>query len=130
MILFLNNIQGLVYNFTIKGGEMRESRWDRLYGMIAEQFKIEQEFSQEIEVSRGVKGKQEMVVFSSSQARMKLERTVRPRVVRMKSYYSRTTYRGAHQEPEYSKTETVEIIRLYRWNNKTNNWEEINLNKL
>lgn len=109
---------------------MRESRWDRLYGMVAEKFGVEQEYSREIEVSRGVKGKQETIVFSTPKGIMKLEKTVKPKVEKVKYHYSRKTYRGAYQELQYSHTETVETIKLYQWNKRINNWEEVNLDRL
>lgn len=109
---------------------MRESRWDRLYGRIVTKFKIEKESTEETEIGKGIKKRQETIIFSTPGGRMKLQRIVRPKIERIKYRYSRLTHRGTSQEPQYSPTETVEIITLYQWNRITNQWEDVNLNGL
>ncbi len=61
---------------------------------------------------------------------MRLERLVKPKPIRVKSYYSRRTSRGAYQEVEYSPTEMVEVIKPYQWDQRTSTWKEIDFNKL
>jgi hypothetical protein len=109
---------------------MQESRWEKLYEIIDNKFGIEKGTVKEVEIKEGVKGKKETIIFSTPKGKMRLERLIKPKVERVKSYYSRRTARGAHQEAQYSSTETVEVIKLYQWNQRTNIWKEIDFNKL
>jgi len=109
---------------------MDNSKWGRLRHKISNVFGIAKEYSEEKEIKKGIKEKKEVLIFFISGREMKLERTIRPKVENVKYIYSRLTYRGAHQEYQYSSTETVEIMKLYQWDKKTNNWAEINLDKL
>ena len=109
---------------------MKESRWERIYKMIDGKFGIEKEMVEEREIKEGIKGKKETIIFSTPKDKMRLERLIKPKVKRVKSYYSRRTSRGAYQEIEYSSTEMIEVIRLYQWNQRINAWEEIYFNKL
>jgi len=109
---------------------MQESRWERLYEMIHNKFGIEKESIEEIAIKEGVRGKRETITFSTPKGKMRLERLIKPRVERVKSHYSRRTARGTYQEFQYSPTETVEVTKLYQWNQGTSTWKEIDFNKL
>jgi len=109
---------------------MLESRWERLYGMINNKFGIEEESAEEIAIKKGVKGKRETITFSTPKGKMRLERLVEPRIEGVKSHYSRRTARGAYQEIQYSLTETVEVIKLYQYDQRTKTWKEMNFNQL
>lgn len=109
---------------------MRESHWERLYEMINSKFGIKEESVEEVEIKEGIKGKRETIIFFTPKGKMRLERLFKPKIERVKSYYSHRTSRGAYQEAEYSPTETVEVIKLYHWNQRTSTWKEIDFNKL
>ena len=98
--------------------------------MIYNKFGIEKESTEKLEIREGVERKRKTITFSTPKGKMQLERLVKPKVERVKSYYSRRTARGVHQEVRYSSTETVEVIKLYQWDQRTSTWKEIDFNKL
>src|SRR5512139_3343851 len=67
----------------------------------------------------------ESVVWNGAQGRMKLTRTTRPLVVDKKTHYSGRIGGGTSVEFVYSDTETTSRVRLYRWDEPANDWEEI-----
>lgn len=109
---------------------MQKSRWDRIYDLVYNKFGIIEESVKEIEFQKGVKGIEETLVFISPKGKMKLSRLVKPKLDKIKYHYFRRTSHGARQELHYSSTETVEIIKLYCWNQQTQKWEEVNLVEL
>ncbi len=72
----------------------------------------------------------ESVVWTGPQGRMKLDRVTRPLVVDKKMHYSGRIGGGTHVEYVYSKTETTSRVRLFRWNDTSNDWEEVDANEL
>ena len=109
---------------------MSGSRWERIYDLVYDKFGIKEEFAREIDMKKGEKGKEEVIVFLSPKGKMKLVRLIKPKVMEIKHHYSRRTSRGAYQEACYSPTEKVETIKLYLQDRKTEKWEEINLSGL
>lgn len=109
--------------------KFQESRWKKLYEKISDEFGIEEESSRKLRLMRGTGAYRDAITFSTPRGRMKLERTVKPKVVDVKFHFSRKTNRGSYQEVEYSPTEIVEIIKLYRWDNLGNRWREVDIEK-
>ena len=72
----------------------------------------------------------ESVVWQSPQGRMKLTRTTRPLVVDKKLHYSHRIGGGSSVEYVYSKTESTSRIRLFKWSERLNDWEEIDAGAL
>jgi len=110
---------------------MLRSRWERIYDFVCDKFNIKEELKKEIEFEKGLKGKEETVIFQSSdKGKMKLVRLIKPKVEEIKYHYARRTSRGAHQTIRYSPTETIEIIKMYRLDQRTGRWEEVELTDL
>lgn len=67
----------------------------------------------------------ESVAWTGPQGKMKLARTTRPLVVDKKMHFSNRAGGGTHVEYVYSKTESTSRVRLFRWNEGTTDWEEV-----
>jgi hypothetical protein len=72
----------------------------------------------------------ETVVWTGPQGKMKLARTTRPLVVDKKTHFSNRIGGGTHVEYIYSKTESTSRVRLYRWNEATSDWVELDAAEL
>ena len=101
---------------------MNDERWEEVLRRLDRQFGNLEFDETEDEETRAVL---ESVVWSGAQGRLKLTRTTRPLVVDKKLHYSSRAAGGTHVEYVYSDTETTSRIRLYRWSDPANDWEEI-----
>jgi hypothetical protein len=72
----------------------------------------------------------ETVVWTGPQGKMKLARTTRPLVVDKKTHFSNRAGGSTHVEYVFSKTETTSRVRLFRWIEATNDWEEVDASEL
>ena len=110
---------------------MQKLKWERLYDMISEKYHIERETKKEIPLEKGgIKELQRVIIFSTPKGKMKLEILIKPRVEDTKYFYHRRTDRGARQTTTYSPTEKTEIIKLFLFNQNSEEWEEIDVGKL
>lgn len=101
---------------------MNDQRWEEVLRRLDKQFgNLEFDEVEEEETQTVI----ESVTWSSAQGRMKLTRTTRPLVVDKKTHFSNRAGGGTHVEYVYSKTETTNRVRLYRWSEPVNDWEEI-----
>jgi len=72
----------------------------------------------------------ESVVWTSPQGKLRLARTTKPLVVDKKMHYSNRAGGESHVEYIYSKTETTSRVRLFKWSDALNDWEEIDATAL
>lgn len=106
---------------------MNDQRWEEVLRRLDKQFgdlefdEVEDEETQTVV---------ESVTWTSPQGRMKLTRTTRPLVVDKKTHYSSRIGGGTHVEYVYSKTETTNRVRLYRWIEPANDWEEVDASSI
>ncbi len=101
---------------------MNDQRWEEVLRRLDRQFGGLEFDEIEDEETRAVT---ESVVWRSPHGRMKLTRTTRPMVVDKKLHYSNRAGGGSYVEYVYSDTETTSRIRLYRWSDPADDWEEI-----
>jgi len=101
---------------------MNDQRWEEVLRRLDRQFGNLEFDEVEDEETRAVV---ESVTWKSPQGRMKLTRTTRPLVVDKKLHYSNRAGGQSFVEYVYSDTETTSRIRLYRWSDAQNDWEEM-----
>ena len=101
---------------------MNDQRWEEVLRRLDRQFGSLEFDEIEDEETHAVV---ESVAWRSPMGRMKLTRTTRPLVVDKKLHYSNRAGGGSYVEYVYSDTETTSRIRLYRWSDALNDWEEI-----
>ena len=101
---------------------MNDQRWEEVLRRLDKQFGGLEFDETEDEETHTVL---ETVVWTSPVGRMKLARSTRPLVVDKKLHYSNRAGRESHVEYVYSKTETTSRVRLYRWSEAGNDWQEM-----
>lgn len=106
---------------------MNDQRWEEVLRRLDRQFGNLEFDESEDEETHAVS---ESVTWQSPAGRMKLVRTTRPLVVDKKTHYSNRAGGGTHVEYVYSKTESTSRIRLFRWSEPQNDWEEIDAGAL
>ncbi len=103
-----------------KTQDMTDQRWEQVASLIQQHMTVEEHDSGELESEPGTV---EWYVFSNPTGRMRLERYVRPRVTGSHMITSKRAGAGGREEKEYSDSETVSFIKLWKWEN--NDWKEI-----
>jgi hypothetical protein len=106
---------------------MNEQRWEEVLRRLDKTFGNLEFDETEDEETHAVA---ESVVWVSPQGKMRLVRTTKPLVVDKKLHYSNRAGGGSHVEYVYSKTESTSRIRLFRWSDPLNDWEEIDATAL
>jgi len=106
---------------------MNDQRWEEVLRRLDKHFGNLEFDESEDEETRAVA---ESVTWQSPQGRMRLVRTTRPLVVDKKTHYSNRAGGGTHVEYVYSKTESTSRIRLFKWSDPLNDWEEIDATSL
>ena len=79
----------------------------------------------EDEHNNPVKGKIEQLKFTGPLGKMKLERTTKPRVIDKQTLHSNRAGSGVRVNYVYSKDETSQFMKAYKWNEENEEWEEI-----
>ncbi|HET7903695.1 MAG TPA: hypothetical protein VFM17_03955 [Candidatus Eisenbacteria bacterium] len=101
---------------------MNDQRWEEVLRRLDKQFG-DLEFDEiEDEATRAVV---ESVVWKGPAGRMKLTRTTRPLILDSKRHFSNRAGAGSHVEYTFSKTEISSKVRLYKWSEPANDWEEL-----
>lgn len=101
---------------------MTDEQWEAII------YRAEKQFGS---VERGkealteVQGWIEWIEFDGHQGRMRLERTIRPRVVSEHTTFSKRIGSGVTVKKVYDPEEVVSFMRAYRWNEGNDVWEEI-----
>lgn len=114
---------------------MTDEKWENLIFMIEEKFGVVQRKKEKIEVaqtstSQPVLGEKESIEFDSPQGRMKLERTARPKVLDKKVLSTKRIGGRVAVDYVYSQEEKTYRVKLYRFNEKENNWQEVDVDFL
>ena len=68
------------------------------------------------------KGKIETIIFASPMGRMKIIRTTTPRVLDRKTVYSNRIGGKVAVQYEYSDSEMVDTMRIFRWDENREEW--------
>jgi hypothetical protein len=106
---------------------MNDQRWEEVLRRLDKQFgSLEFDETEDEETQTVV----ETVIWTSPMGRMKLARSTRPLVVDKKLHFSNRAGGGSHVEYVYSKTESTSRVRLYRWSDAANDWQEMDAGDL
>lgn len=108
---------------------MNNERWDNLIKMIEEKFEIEEDYIEDIHPDDGG-GQKDIVVFTSPLGKIKLAREVRPLVTDKKTFYSKRGQNDMTVKYNYSKDETTQSLKAYKFDDFKDEWQEINSNNI
>lgn len=99
---------------------MTDERWGEVSNMIQNNMQVEEHQTAPMD---GEPGTVEWFVFTSPLGRLRLERYIRPRVTGSHMIISKRAGSGGREEKEYSNSETVSFIKVWKWVNE--NWQEV-----
>ncbi len=101
---------------------MTNEKWTEVKNMVKEKFGIKDEYEEELEEG----GIAETIEFEGPLGFMKIERTVKPKVLNVKTNYSRRKGVTASKiEQVTSETEMVKFVKAYVW--KDERWVEMEM---
>ncbi len=106
---------------------MIDEKWYYLIEEIEEKFGVEEKNVEEIPERRTTI---ETVVFTGPGGRMKLERTAKAIVLERQMRYSKRIGGETQEKYVYSDTDKTYRVQLYKWDEATDTWEEIDFRKL
>lgn len=101
---------------------MNDQKWEQVLRRLDKQFGDLEFDETEDEMTQTIV---ESVAWQSPAGRMKLTRTTRPLVIDSKRHFSNRAGAGSHVENIYSKTEFTQKVRLFKWVEARNDWEEV-----
>lgn len=104
---------------------MNDSRWENLTKMIQSKFDVEEDYIEEIPDDEGG-GKIDIIICNGPMGKIKLERYVRPLVLDKKTFYSKRGGSDTAVEYVYSEDETTQSLKLFKWDEFNDEWQEIN----
>lgn len=99
---------------------MTDQRWEQVAHMIRTNMEVEEHANGELEEEPGTV---EWYVFTGPLGRLRMERYTRPRVTGSHMITSKRAGAAGREEKEYSTSETVSYIKLWKWQNDT--WVEM-----
>jgi phage terminase large subunit-like protein len=108
-------------------GLLHDEKWYYLLETIDEKFGIEEKHTEEVPEKRM---KIETAVFTGVGGRMKLERTSRAVILDRQTKFSKRAGGETTEKYIYSDTEQTQRVVLYKWDEETGTWEEIDFRKL
>jgi len=101
---------------------MTDEKWAEVKNMVKEKFGMKDESEEELEGG----GLVEIIEFEGPLGLMKMERTVKPKVLDTKTNYSRRKGAVASKvEQIVSDTEEVKFVKAYVWKDET--WVEMEM---
>ena len=99
---------------------MQDDKWFDVLDRIKEQFELQmQETEDHPDIERG---KIETVIFQSPIGRIKMVRTTTPRVLNKKTLYSARAGSDMNVQYEYSDTEYVHDLKIFKWDDMRDDW--------
>lgn len=110
---------------------MIDDRWFDLIDAIETKFKIIERKKEDIidKESGKPRGDVEFLIFMGPAGKMKVERVSRFAILSEKVLYHRHA-KGSQIERTYSDTEKTHKVNLYKWSERLNDWEELNLTEM
>ncbi len=104
---------------------MTDEQWHQLLDRIESVFDVIENEAEDRKDDDMPFGFVEWVVFEGDAGRIRLERTVTPRVLEKKVLHA---HRGGSEAVHkvYSQTERVSDLRAYRWDPRQEAWNEMN----
>ena len=107
---------------------MTDERWEHIIGHIKDNFELIDQRTEDISEEAGG-GTIEVVEFNGPLGKMKLERTTQPLVIDKKTIGSRRIGSDTTVEYVYSDTEKVHKFTVYRYDDNTDSWTEMEMKK-
>jgi len=102
---------------------MTPERWKDIVGNIKDKFSVEETGHEHLEDQGGVDV--EFIIFQGPLGRMRLEYVVKPVVLDKKTTYSQRIGSETKVTYIYSETEKNYLMNVYKWDEASENWEEI-----
>ena len=104
---------------------MTDEKWENLIDQVEQKFGEVERKKEELDFGPGEK---EIIVFSGALGKMKLERIQKPLVLGQRGIRAKMRAgAGSTVEYLYSDTEKVDRIHAFRWDDKENDWVEIDM---
>ncbi len=107
---------------------MQEDRWKQTVGHIKDTFEVLGEGSDHIEDEGGVDI--EFIEFVGPMGKMRLEFITKPVILDKKTSYTRRIGSETNVEYVYSETEKSSKLDVYKLNEDSDEWEEIDATKM
>lgn len=112
---------------------MTIEKWENLTGMIRENFGIDEQRKEKLDLGEDAKGKKvegeiEIIEFKGPLGMMKLELIIKPLILEKKTLYSHRI--GGQVRVNYLYSETEKTYQLKAYQKKENEWIEIKAEKL
>lgn len=107
---------------------MTDEKWTSILGHIKDNFELLSETTEDLPEEIGP-GSVEVVEFNGPAGRIKLERTTQPLVIDKKTLGSKRIGSQATVEYIYSDTEKVHKFTVYKFDEATNDWIELKMEK-
>lgn len=104
---------------------MNQEKWEQLIGRIKDESAVIEHGTSEGEFANETV---ETIVFENAAGRLKLERTIRPRLLGEKTKYAGRLGSQVSIEKVYSEDELVDSIKLFKQNGS--DWQELDPNAL
>ena len=104
---------------------MNDDKWQDILLKVKEKFTIEdQTTAEDPDIERS---KIETVIFNSPIGRIKMVRTTTPRVLDKKTVYSRRAGSDMAVQYDYSDTEFVQNLKIFKWDDLQEDWVKASL---
>lgn len=105
---------------------MTKDKWLNILDTIEAKFGISEERKEPI--SENIPGEKHIVEFTGPMGKMKLEWTEKPRVKDEKTVYSNRVGSNVKVYKVYDDEDKVNYLNVYKWDEASEAWEEINAN--
>ena len=106
---------------------LHDEKWYYLLEEIDQKFGIDEKHSEEVP---GKRMTIETAVFTGASGRLKLERTTRAVVLERQVKFSKRIGGETIEKYVYSDKEKTHRVALYKWDEESGAWEEIDFRKL
>jgi len=107
---------------------MNDEKWQDIRWIVKDKFGIDSETSQELDDQDGP-GKIETIEFNGPLGLMKLTRTTKPLILDKKVLGSRRIGGDSSVQYKYSETEKTYKFTVYKWDESTNNWVVMSMDR-
>lgn len=106
---------------------MQPEKWQEIVGKIKDNFKVEESGREHLRDEGG--GEIEYIVFNGPLGRLKLEFISRPVILDKKTKYSKRIGSSTVVDYVYSQEEKIHKLKVYKWDEALNDWQEIEAKK-
>jgi len=100
---------------------MNYDKWEQIKALVSDKFDLTDKGEEQIDDLSS----KEYLEFVKDDQRMKLELIIKPKVVEKKTIYSRRIGSETSEKFIYDETEKVYSLKVYRYDDVSDAWEEI-----